>query len=132
MANDHGNLVLLGGLTGTDALHRRRQLVGRPRTAFRCRQGTVSVKELPIRVHNFQGRLDLALKLCLQLVLDLLHYCERPFLQLINGEEVRNETAPKRDRKAPTWQGAQRSVAPALPWHRIAFLEVRIVQVLRC
>jgi hypothetical protein len=73
----------------------------------------------------------LALKLCLQLVLDLLHYCERPLLQLINGEEVSNETAPKRDRKAPTWQGAQRSVAPALPWHRMAFLEVRIVQVLK-
>ena len=124
--------MLLGGLTGTDALHRRRQLVGRPRTAFRCRQGTVSVKELPIRVHHFQVRLDLALKLCLQLVLDLLHYFERPLLQLINGEEVSNETAPKRDRNAPTWQGAQRSVAPALPWHRMAFLEVRIVQVLRC
>jgi hypothetical protein len=92
--------VLLSGLTVTEALHRRRQLVGRPRTAFRCRQGTVSVKELPIRVHHFQVRLDLALKLCLQLVLDLLHYCERPLLQLINGEEVSNETAPKRDRKA--------------------------------
>jgi hypothetical protein len=71
-------------------------LLGRPRTAFRCRQGTVSVKELPIRVHHFQVRLDLALKLCLQLVLDLLHYCERPLLQLINGEEVSNETAPQR------------------------------------
>jgi hypothetical protein len=98
MANDHGNLVLLGGFTRPDALHRRRQLVGRPRTAFRCRQGTVSVKELPIRVHHFQVRLDLALKLCLQLVLDLLHHCERPLLQLINGEEVSNETALKRDR----------------------------------
>jgi hypothetical protein len=45
---------------------------------------------------SFQVRLDLALKLCLQLVLDLLHFCERPLLQLINGEEVSNETAPQR------------------------------------
>ncbi len=53
--------MLLGGLTGTDALHRRRQLSVDLEQHSCCRQGTVSVEELPIRVHHFQGRLDLAL-----------------------------------------------------------------------
>jgi hypothetical protein len=64
----------------------------------------------------------LALKLCLQLVLDLLHYCERPLLQLINGEEVSNETAPKRDRKAQSHLHIALGAHAAQQGHRVKYV----------